>query len=289
MTAPITVSLTPAEPDASTQPAPRAPAWLREPLLHFLLIGAAIFAVDHYFFARTDDPLAIVVGAEVDREARETFRAARGSDPTPEQLAALRQAWLDNEVLYREGMAMRVDQGDTTIRDRIVFKALNVVESNLKLPPVDDTVLRAWFESNRAKYDEPARFDFQEAVLSGENSEAAVRAFAAELNRGAGGEVKAGLRVFKGRPHANIQQSYGPEFAQVLEALPPGEWRALRTREGWRAMRLDVIVAGKPASFDAQRNVVLQDWTDATMSEIRTTAVRSLAKKYRIRQDGPAS
>jgi hypothetical protein len=274
-----------AEPDVAR----RAPAWLREPLLHFLLIGAVVFAIDHYFVARTDDPLAIVVGAEVDREARETFRAARGSDPTAEQLAALRQTWLDNEVLYREGMAMRVDQGDTMIRDRIVFKALNVVESNLKLPAVDDTALRAWFEKNRAKYDEPARFDFQEAVLAGDNAEPAARALAAELNRGAGGEVKAGLRVFKGRPHANIVQSYGAEFAQTLETLPPGEWRPLRTREGWRVMRLEAIAPGKPAGFEALRGVVLQDWTDATMSEIRTTAVRSLAKKYKVRQEGAAS
>jgi len=264
----------------------RLPAWTREPLLHFVLLGALLFAADHLLVARADDPLTIVIGLEVEREARETFRAARGTDPTAEQLAALRQAWLDNEVLYREGMAMRVDQGDTMIRDRIVFKALNVVESNLKLPPVDDTVLRAWFESKRANYDEPARFDFQEAVLTGDSSEAAVRAFAAELNRGAGGELKAGLRLFKSRPHTNIVQSYGADFAQALEGLPPGEWRALRTREGWRAMRLESIAAGKPASFDALRGVVLQDWTDATMSAIRTAAVRQLAKKYRVRPAG---
>lgn len=264
----------------------RLPAWTREPLLHFVLLGALLFAADHLLVARADDPLTIVIGPEVEREARETFRAARGTDPTAEQLAALRQAWLDNEVLYREGMAMRVDQGDTMIRDRIVFKALNVVESNLKLPPVDDTVLRAWFESKRANYDEPARFDFQEAVLTGDSSEAAVRAFAAELNRGAGGELKAGLRLFKSRPHTNIVQSYGADFAQALEGLPPGEWRALRTREGWRAMRLESIAAGKPASFDALRGVVLQDWTDATMSAIRTAAVRQLAKKYRVRPAG---
>lgn len=272
---------------AAARAAHRLPRWTKEPLLHFVLLGALLFGVDHAFVARADDPLTIVVGAEVEREARETFRAARGTDPTPEQLAALRQAWLDNEVLYREGMAMRVDQGDTTIRDRIVFKALNVVESNLKLPPVDDAALRAWFEKHRAKYDEPARYDFQEAVLAGDGSEAAVRAFAAELNRSAGGEVKAGLRVFKGRPHANIVQSYGPEFAEALEGLPAGgEWRALRTREGWRAMRLEAVAPGKPASFEALRGVVLQDWTDATMSELRTAAVRQLAKKYRVRQEG---
>ena len=272
-----------------TRPSRPWPAWAKEPLLHFMLLGAVIFGVDHVLVAREDDPNAIVVSAEVDKEARETFKGARGQDPTPEQLAALRQVWLDNEVLYREGLALRVDQGDASIRERVIFKALNVVETQLRLPAVDEATLRAWFEKNRDKYDEPVRYDFQEAVLSGETTEAAVRAFVTELNRGTPGEVKAGLRVFKGRPHANLVQSYGEGFAKALEALPPGEWRALPTGSGWRAVRLDAVTAGKAASFEALRNPVLQDCTDATMAAQRTAAVRALASKYRIRYEGAAS
>ena len=265
------------------------PAWLREPLLHFVILGALVFAVDHFLSINKDDPKTIVVGAEVDKEARELFKGSRGVDPTPEQMAALRQVWLDNEVLYREGMAMRVDRGDQTIRDRVILKALNVVEQDLKLQPANVETLRAWFEARRDKYDEPSRYDFQEAVLSGDNSEAAVNALVAELNRGAGGEVKASLRVFKGRPHSNLVQSYGPEFAKTLEAMPPGEWRALQTREGWRAMRLEAVLPGKPANFESLIGVVTQDWTDETMSAKRTAAVRELAKKYKIRIEGGAS
>jgi hypothetical protein len=260
----------------------KGPNWLREPLLHFLIFGALLFAADHWLLARSDDPHTIVVGAEVDREASQVFAAARGREPNAEELAALRQVWLDNEVLYREGLALQVDRGDTGIRERVIFKALSVVDSNTKLPAVDDKILRAWFEKNRAKYDQPARFDFQEAALAGDNSEATVRAFVAELNAGTPGDARAGLRVFKGRPHDNIVQSYGAEFAKALEALPPGEWRALSTREGWRAMRLESISAAAPANFDALRGVLLQDWTDATMAEQRTAAVRALAKKYSI-------
>ena len=110
-----------------------------------------------------------------------------------------------------------------------------------------------------------------------------MRAFVAELTSGTPGDAKAGLRVFKGRPHGNIVQSYGTDFAQALESLPPGEWRALRTHEGWRAMRLESISTAKPASFEALRGVLLQDWTDATMAEQRTAAVRALSKKYTVK------
>jgi hypothetical protein len=268
---------------APVRPAPGRAPWLREPLLHFAVLGALLFAADHVLNASQDQANTIVVGAEVDQEAREVFKASRGEEPTAEQLAALRQLWLDNEILYREGMALGVDQGDSAIRERVIFKALNVVESTVKLPKFDEKTLRDWFESNRQKYDEPTRYDFQEAVLTGENTESAVRAFVDELNGSTTGDAKAGLRVFKGRPHANLVQSYGEEFAGVLEALPPSEWRALKTREGWRAMRLDAVTPGKPASFEALRNVVQQDWTDAAMAAERTAVVRNMAKKYEIR------
>ncbi len=272
------------QPASKRSPARRSPAqWLREPLLHFAVLGALLFAADHVLNASADTVNTIVVGTEVDEEARAVFKAARGEEPSAEQLAALRQLWLDNEVLYREGLALRVDQGDSAIRERVIFKALNVVETTVQRPALDEKTLRDWFESRRDKYDEPARYDFQEAVLTGENTEAAVRSFVGELNSSSSGDAKAGLRVFKGRPHANLVQSYGAEFAKVLEELPTGEWRALKTREGWRAVRLDAVTPAKPASFDALRGVVQQDWTDAAMAAERTAAVRNLAKKYKIR------
>ncbi|HSI52168.1 MAG TPA: peptidylprolyl isomerase [Ideonella sp.] len=273
-------SSTPAKP-------PRAglPNWTREPLLHFLLLGALLFGADHLLVSRSDDPHTIVVGAAVDKEAIEIFKASRNREPNAEELTALRKVWLDNEVLYREGLALQVDRGDSAIRDRVIFKALSVVDANTKLPPADDETLKKFFESHRVKYDEPARFDFQEAALDGDSAEAAVRAFVAQLNAGTPGDAKAGLRVFKGRPHQNLVLSYGEEFAKALETAPMGEWRAEKTRDGWRAVRLEAVSPAKPAQFEVLRPVVQQDWTDATLSEQRSAAVQLLAKKYNIRYE----
>lgn len=259
--------------------------WLREPLLHFVVLGGLLFAADHFLVSRADDPHLIVVDSEVDSEAIETFRAARGHEPSREELEALHRVWLDNEVLYREGLAMQVDRGDTAIRERVIFKALSVVDSNVKLPPADDATLKQFFESHREKYDEPERFDFDEAALSGDSSEAAVRAFVVELNGGAPGDAKAGLRVFKARPRANLVQSYGTELTDELVKSPPMQWQALKTRDGWRAMRLKSITAPQPGVFESLRGVVLQDWTDAKAAEQRSAAVRALAKKYTVKYE----
>lgn len=262
------------------------PRWTREPLLHFVVLGALLFAVDHFVAGRADDPRVIVVAPAVDAQARALFLQSRGREPNADELYALRRVWLDNEVLYREGLAMQLDRGDPAIRERVIFKALSVVDANTKLPPYDDDVLRTWFESRRAKYDEPARYDFQEAVLYGDTSEAAAREFADALNRGTPGDAKAGLRVFKGRPHANLVDSYGRDFARALEETPPGQWRVYRAADAWRVMRLESIAPPRPASFEALRGVILQDWTDATLAEQRSAQVRALAGKYTVRYEG---
>jgi PPIC-type PPIASE domain len=281
MSTPLTSSVFDAS--AVSQQKTRLPGWLREPLLHFIVLGGLLFAVDHYLLGRADDPHTIVVSSAVDNEARQVFKDSRGRDPNQQELAALRRVWLDNEVLYREGLALQVDKGDTAIRERVIFKALSVVDANIKVPPANDAELRDWFEQHRDKYDEPARYDFQEAVLSGDSTESATRAFTDALNNGTPGDAKAGLRVFTGRPHANLVQSYGPEFAKQLDASPLGKWQALNTRDGWRAMRLQAITPAKPAVYETLRGVVLQDWTDAIAAEKRTAAVRELAKKYRVK------
>src|SRR5258707_13840720 len=121
---------------------------MREPLLHFLVLGGVLFGIDHFLVGNADDPHLIVVGADVDTEAKETFQAARGREPNAEELEALHRVWLDNEVLYREGLALQVDKGDPAIRERVIFKALSVIDSNVKLPPADEKVLRVWFESH---------------------------------------------------------------------------------------------------------------------------------------------
>ena len=185
-----------------------------------------LFGADHLLASREDDPHTIVVDAEVDRHAVQVFKEARGRAPNSDELYALRKVWLDNEVLYREGVALGLDRGDPAIRERVIFKALSMVDAGVKLPAVDEAVLRTWFESHREKYDEPARYDFEEAVVAGDRSEPAVRAFAQALNDGAPGETEADLRVFTARPHENIVQSYGADFATALaSATPASGWR----------------------------------------------------------------
>ena len=255
---------------------------VREPLIHFLLLGGLIFAADAIVFQRQDDPRVIAVGPEVDVEARTLFKTSLGREPSAAELKQLRQRWVDNEVLYREGMLLAVDKGDTGIRERVIFKALNIMQSNLTVPSADDKVLRAWFEKNRAIYDEPPRYDFVEAVWVGDKSDAVIKKFVNSLSQGVQDATESGLRVFKGRPQNNLRVSYGEDFVRALDEIPPGEWRSLLGKDGVHVVRLEARHAGVPTSFEAVQSRVYPDWKDAIVQQLRTDAVRELGKKYRI-------
>ena len=258
---------------------------LREPLLHFVVIGAVVFAVDHLVVARKDDPRALLISPALQREWRDTFKAARGTEPSADDLRVLRQRWIDNETLYREGLSLRVDQGDPTIRERVIFKTLSLIEANLVLPKINPTELRRWFEGHRDKYDQPARVDFYEAVLIGDASSELAQGFVNALNTGGSSQAQSGLRVFKGRPRSNVVDSFGADFATALDALALNTWAALPSKDGLRVVRVEGRTPPLPARFDEVQSQVLQDWGDETMQGLRTVAVRDLGKKYVVRDD----
>lgn len=254
---------------------------LREPLLHFVLLGGLVFGAEQLLQSQKDDPSVIVVGPAVEEEARTIFRSAKGRDPNPTEMQILRERWVDNEVLYREGLALRLEQGDPTLRERVIFKALNVIESNLRLPEADEAALRAWFDAHHDDYDTPALYDFSEAVPS-DTDPATAQSFAAALNSGAPTDVQSGLRIFQARPRSTIVPAFGSEFTEALDALPLREWHVLPSSEGQRIVRLERRTAGERVSFEQARPRVVQDWRDAKAQELRTSAVRELAKKYRV-------
>ncbi len=277
----------------AVQPAPQPPAttlhWrslAREPLLHFLLLGALIFGADRLIAAQRGDPQTIVVSADVRKESAEIFKSGMKRDPSPADLKVLVDRWVDNEVLYREGLALGLDRGDSSLRERVIFKALSLTQAGLNLPKIERDGLRQWFEARHARYDAPARVDFMEAVVNIERSAESLKPFVEALNGRGKSEVESSLRVFKDRPRGNLVQGYGEAFTAALEQATPGEWQALASADGLRVVRLVQLTAGEPARFEAIEETVYRDWKDDTMAELTTRAVREMGKKFKVLDQG---
>jgi hypothetical protein len=255
----------------------------REPLIHFLVLGALIFGADAALTRVRGSDGDIRVPDEVRKEVRSTFAAAARRDPTEAELKPLFARWIDNEILYREGLALGLDKGDPAMRERVIFKALNVVQAGIVLPRIDDAGLRAWFAANHARYDVAGRVSFDEAVPSADATPDSLRRFVAALNGQQAPELESSLRVFKQRPRDTIVQAYGEAFASALDRLQPGSWATVASSGGLRAVRLTESVAGTTVRYEDVRDRVYQDWKDDTSARLTTQAVRTLGQRYRIR------
>jgi len=263
---------------------------LREPLTHFIVLGALIFAADALFLSVRGDPQEIVITKETYAEARGAFVAGMNREPTAAELKVLTDRWVDNEVLFREGLALGMDRGDQAMKDRVVFKVLTATQSGLALPKIDEAGLREWFESRRDQYDLPARFSFEEAVIAvSDSTPEKLKKFVTALNGQQVPELEASLRVFKDRPRPNLDQSYGAAFADALEKQTIGTWVVLESKEGYRAIRLTELTPARAVSYDEMRERVYTDWKEITSSELTKNAIREIAKKYRIRDEGKNS
>ena len=262
----------------------------REPLVHFLIFGCLIFGADRALLAVRGNPDEIVIPKEAYKEAHDTFVAGVKREPTAAEMKILTDRWVDNEVLYREGLALGLDRGDPAMRERVIFKALSLAQASLTLPKIDEASLKKWFASRHERYDLPARFDFEEAVIDGGAATPdAMQKFAAALNAGQAPEAQGSLRIFKDRPRPNLVQSYGKIFADTLDKQAQGTWAVVPTTDGALIVRVVAQTPGKPAVFDDMKESVYKDWKEVTTTELTKNAIRDIARKYRVRSEKEVS
>ena len=264
--------------------------FVREPLTHFVVLGALIFAADHWVLGERGDPQEILITAKIYEDARSAFVGGMKREPTDAEMKVLTDRWVDNEVLYREGLALGMDRGDEAMKERVIFKVLTATQAGLAMPKIDEAGLRAWFETRRDRYDLPARFSFEEAVVAaGDATPEKLQKFVLALNTNKEPEVEAGLRIFKDRPRSNLIQSYGEPFADVLEKSAPNAWVVLQSNEGPRAVRLTELTPGRAVSYEEIKETVYNDWKEFTSTQLTKSAIRDIGKKYRIRYEGKSS
>ncbi len=148
----------------------------REPLVHFLLAGLALFAMAEWH-RRATDPYRIVVDEAKLTELRNAYEAEFGSPPAPAVMPKLIDDYVAVEVLFREGVARGLDRDDEIVRRRVIQK-VRFLEEDMALPgEPSEADLRAWYDANRARYAEPERISFSHIFFAADaGNEAEVRA-----------------------------------------------------------------------------------------------------------------
>jgi hypothetical protein len=263
---------------------------IREPLIHFLLIGGLTFLAYDASGAEEENPLRITVGADRQTELASEFEELAGRPPSENERQTLIAQFTDRELLYREGLALGLDRDDPVVQRRVIQKMEFVQSSYDVVQEPTDTELRAFFEDSADRYAENQRFDFEQiSVVARENRDAAAEA-ARILSMLESGATPKGLgdNHTRGRRYsqARTAQQHGPELAQALVTLQLDTWATVDSERGVFVVRLEKIHAATTPEFDRVRKRVARDWKDARRRAARQQTLERLRAQYEIVVEG---
>ena len=254
--------------DASLSRVQHPTVWrrlLREPLLHFALIGALIFAAAHVVSeARRASQARIVVDGALRERLGNLHRAQFGVLPTKAQLDTIVESYVDDEVLYREAIELGLDQDDEIIRRRLIQK-LEFLQREASDQPdagvggASDAELRAYYDSHRAQFSEPARVSFSHLYFSPDRGEAdafarATRAHAELLatDHAVAADVFPLDTSYDAISRDDATRVFG--LAPMVDALfaqgSAGWSQPVRSGFGWHLVKITAFSAPRVAPYD---------------------------------------
>ena len=279
--------------------APVRGRWLREPLLHFLIIGIGLFLL--YQFVRGGNesaPREIVISESRIEALAENFGRTWMRPPTPQELRGLVDDYVKEEVFYREAIAMGLDRDDTVIRRRLRQKMEFVSEDAATTAEPTDAQLQQFLAAHAEKFLEPARVSFQQVFVNPEKRGDAARRDAerilAELQAGRGpaDPAEAGdptllpAELSDASPR-EVSGSFGDDFGKLLDDAPVDQWFGPITSSfGLHLVRVNARSAGTMPELADIRPVVLREWQADKRTQAGDSFYTSLRSKYEVRYEG---
>jgi peptidyl-prolyl cis-trans isomerase C len=270
----------------------RAAAVLREPLLHFFVVGLALFLAAQGW-RQAHDVHRIVVTPERVADLATKYRMQFGTPPARAQLDRLVDGYIEEEVLYREGVAQGLDRDDEIVRRRIAQKAEFLQQD---APPAEptDAQLRAFYASHVADYAAPRRYSFSHVYFSPEHGgDAAARARAEaalpRLSAGAApGQIAADpfpdLNSYAAMGTAETIRIFGAsELVGRLPQAPLGRWAGpYRSAYGWHLVRLEAAMPAKVPPFGEVRERIRADYFEDAHNRAGQRALASARSRYTV-------
>jgi hypothetical protein len=238
---------------------------LREPVLHFLLIGIALFVAHGQLAPPPEDGARIVVSqAIVDDIARE-HQARWFRPPGDEELSQLIEAHVRNEILYREGVALGLDRDDPVIKRRVRQKLEVIAEEQLAGDAPTDAQLAEYLTKHPERFSRPGTVSFEQVFFAATATPTELEAARTAAARGADPARLGQPSMLP--PHTDtapidvVARDFGKEFAAALAKLAPDEWTGpIRSGFGLHLVRVTARTPAFVPSLDEVRAAVAREW-----------------------------
>jgi hypothetical protein len=273
----------------------RTTTLLREPLVHFFVLGAGIFLLAALVGeSDQDQPDQIVVSVgQIDRLV-ETWQRTWQRPPTQVELEGLVEDHIREEILYREAIAMGLDRDDTIIRRRLRQKMEFLPQDLVDQVEPTDTELRTYLRENADAYQVETRVSFQHIYLNlerrGTAAEGDARRLLADLKANGGPVEPAVLSDPILLPYdlellseSEVARLFGQEFASRLIEIAPGGWTGpLGSSYGLHLVRVRERLPERMPELSEVRKAVERDWEFMRRQELDDQFFRSLKERYAI-------
>ncbi|WGL18075.1 peptidyl-prolyl cis-trans isomerase [Microbulbifer bruguierae] len=265
--------------------------WTRDPCLHFAVIGAMLFVINSLFAdPGQSDRSDLVISESRIRHLAAIYERGWQRPPNRDELQALVEDFVREEVLYREAMRLGLDKDDTVIRRRLRMKMEYLAKDLIDAIEPSNQVLQAYYQQHLDKYIQPAQYSFEQVFLdSDKRVEVAedARILLTKLTAGSDPEKLGDGSLLQHRfehiSSERIDRTFGNGFAQQLRELHSDQWSGpLTSAFGEHLVRITAYRPERQPDFGGIRTDVLRDWQEEEQKKILQTQYDTLRANYWI-------
>jgi peptidyl-prolyl cis-trans isomerase C len=265
---------------------------LKDPLVHFLAIGLLLFAISAWRGEEVSTGRErLVISAVQVAQARSAATALQGREPTAEELAALIEPTVRDEVFYREALALGLDVDDDEVRRRLIEKMSYLTEGLADPEPSSPDELRAFYEASPEIFTIPPLVSFDQVYFSPEARGASLETDAAAglaALRAGSSPTEVGDRTplreaYDEAPREQVAVLFGDALADALFAGQPGEWAGpYRSDFGLHLVRLRGRSEARLPPYDEITARVAEEFAAARRREADARAYQRMRDHYDV-------
>lgn len=261
---------------------------IKEPLVHFLLLGLAIFL----FYGLVNDDAAatnetiIIDDNDVERLIQ-NYQKSWNEYPDEKTINKLVDDYVKSEVLYNEALQLNLDHNDEIIKRRLMQKYEFLIEDLASQNPIEEETLKAYWQENKEKYKSPARYSFEQYYFNPDLVDDAESLAKANL-------PKARTRNLKSHSshldfeHTSMEEEqiarvFGQAFASQIIDLQINKWNGpIKSGYGYHLVHITTKEQSALSKFENVKNDVTKDYRDEFLDKQNDQLYKAIKEKFEI-------